>query len=156
MIVCPSSPWRLLGQARPFGQRHCLSTHGAPYKSTLLHTSLRSAHSGNSFSLSCANKQILSSWIKRLIEAIIDRNSRKVVESAEIQVESRRKIWVRVTHLIRIGREGTRLEMITKLWLAGRLRSQWLYRCVIIKGWTCVALWDTANEINETIAQTRN
>lgn len=51
-IVCPSSPCKLLGQVRPSGQRHCLSTHGDPYKSTLLQTSLRSKHSGNSSSLS--------------------------------------------------------------------------------------------------------
>ena len=52
-IVCPSSPCKLLGQVRPSGQRHCLSTQGDPYKSTLLQTSLRSEHSGNSSSLSC-------------------------------------------------------------------------------------------------------
>lgn len=55
-IVCPSSPCKLLGQVRPSGQRHCLSTQGDPYKSTLLQTSLRSEHSGNSSSLSCKIK----------------------------------------------------------------------------------------------------
>ena len=54
VMVCPSVADSWLGQDCRPGQRHCRSTQGVSYKSTLLHT-VQGLHSGRSSSWFCTN-----------------------------------------------------------------------------------------------------
>jgi hypothetical protein len=54
VMVCPSVADNWLGQDCRPGQRHCRSTQGVSYKSTLLHT-VQGLHSGRSSSWFCTN-----------------------------------------------------------------------------------------------------